>query len=95
LDRNASAEEIKRSYRRLTMQRHPDRNPGDKEATQAYEVLSDQEKRAIYDRYGHDGLNGAGCSGHLRGWKTKKRGLDKIDFVIIVCPKNEFNSTLS
>jgi molecular chaperone DnaJ len=65
VDHNASAEEIKRSYRRLAMQHHPDRNPGDKEAeerfkeaAEAYEVLSDQEKRAIYDQYGHAGLNG-------------------------------------
>jgi len=70
VDHNASAEEIKRSYRRLAMQCHPDRNPGDKEAeerfkeaAEAYEVLSDQEKRAIYDRYGHAGLNGAGYRG--------------------------------
>ncbi len=71
VDRDASAEEIKRSYRRLAMQHHPDRNPGDKEAEErfkdaaaAYEILSDQEKRAIYDRYGHSGLNGAGHRGH-------------------------------
>lgn len=70
VDHNASAEEIKRSYRRLAMQCHPDRNPGDKEAeerfkeaAEAYEVLSDQEKRAIYDRYGHAGLNGTGYRG--------------------------------
>ena len=70
VDQNASAEELKRSYRRLAMQCHPDRNPGDKEAeerfkeaAEAYEVLSDQEKRAIYDRYGHASLNGAGYRG--------------------------------
>ncbi len=70
LDRNASDEEIKRSYRKLAMQYHPDRNPGDreaeekfKEAAEAYEVLSDQEKREIYTRYGHEGLSGTGYRG--------------------------------
>ncbi|MFA4915628.1 MAG: molecular chaperone DnaJ [Syntrophales bacterium] len=67
VERTASGEIIKRSYRKLAMQYHPDRNPGDKkaeenfkEAAEAYEVLSDREKREIYDRYGHEGLNGAG-----------------------------------
>lgn len=70
VEKNASAEEIKKSYRRLAMQHHPDRNPGDREAeerfkvaAEAYEVLSDPEKRDIYDRYGHSGLNGAGYRG--------------------------------
>jgi molecular chaperone DnaJ len=62
--RNASAEEIKRAYRRLAMQFHPDRNKdGDasvrfKEVNEAYEILSDGEKRQIYDRYGHAGPRG-------------------------------------
>lgn len=70
VERNASEEEIKKSYRKLAMQYHPDRNPGNreaeemfKEASEAYEVLSDQEKRGIYNRYGHDGLTGAGYRG--------------------------------
>ena len=70
VERNASDEEIKRSYRKLAMQYHPDRNPGNreaeemfKEASEAYEVLSDQGKRDIYNRYGHDGLTGAGYRG--------------------------------
>jgi len=70
LDRNASEEEIKKSYRKLAMQYHPDRNPGNqeaeerfKEAAEAYEVLSDQEKRDIYTRYGHEGLSGVGYRG--------------------------------
>jgi molecular chaperone DnaJ len=64
VERNAAEEEIKKNYRKLAMQYHPDRNPGDKEAeetfkeaAEAYEVLSDREKREIYDRYGHAGLN--------------------------------------
>jgi molecular chaperone DnaJ len=61
--RSASSAEIKKAYRKLAMQYHPDRNPDDKEAeakfkecTEAYEVLSDEKKRQIYDTYGHDGL---------------------------------------
>lgn len=72
--RNATEEEIKRAYRRLAMKYHPDRNPGDpeaeerfKEASEAYEVLRDPEKRQIYDRYGHEGLRGTGFSG-FRGF---------------------------
>jgi molecular chaperone DnaJ len=63
--KEADGEEIKRAYRRLAMQYHPDRNVGDKdaeekfkEAAEAYEVLHDAEKRRVYDRYGHAGLNG-------------------------------------
>lgn len=63
--READAEEIKKAYRKLAMQHHPDRNAGDaeaefkfKEAAEAYEVLSSSEKRERYDRYGHAGLAG-------------------------------------
>ncbi len=63
LSRGASVEEIKKAYRKLAMQYHPDRNPGNKqaeekfkEATEAYEVLSDQDKRSRYDRFGHEGV---------------------------------------
>lgn len=71
--KGASADEIKKSYRKVAMQFHPDRNPGDKaaeekfkEAAEAYEVLSDADKRGQYDRYGHAGLNngrGGGFNG--------------------------------
>jgi len=67
---SASAEEIKKAYRKLAMKLHPDRNPGDKEAedkfkeaTEAYEVLGDLEKRKIYDRYGVEGLRSSGYNG--------------------------------
>jgi len=63
--RDASADDIKRAYRRLAMKHHPDRNPGDpdaearfRECAEAYEVLGDEQKRATYDRYGHAGLRG-------------------------------------
>jgi len=63
--RDASADDVKRAYRKLALKHHPDRNPGDKEAEQkfkdaaeAYEVLRDEEKRARYDRYGEEGLKG-------------------------------------
>lgn len=65
VERNASSDEIRRAYRALALKHHPDRNPGDasaealfKEATEAYTVLSDQEKRASYDRFGHAGMGG-------------------------------------
>ena len=70
VQRDCSDQELKTAYRRLAMQHHPDRNPGDpaaeekfKQASEAYQVLSDPQKRAVYDRYGHAGLNGAGASG--------------------------------
>jgi molecular chaperone DnaJ len=68
--RTSSDEEIKKSYRSIAMQCHPDRNPGDKkaeerfkEAAEAYEVLSDSQKKEIYDNYGHEGLNSTGFRG--------------------------------
>lgn len=65
--KNASADVIKKAYRRLAMKHHPDKNPGNKEAeekfkecAEAYEVLSDSEKKQRYDQFGHDGLRGSG-----------------------------------
>jgi len=67
ITKTADGDEIKRAYRRLAMKYHPDRNPGDaeaeksfKEAASAYEVLSDEQKRKIYDQFGHEGLKGGG-----------------------------------
>jgi molecular chaperone DnaJ len=69
VDRGVEASELKRAYRKLAMELHPDRNPGDKqaeskfkEASEAYQVLSDPDKRARYDRFGHAGT-GAGFGG--------------------------------
>src|SRR5690606_13703508 len=67
--RTADDKEIKRAYRKLAMEFHPDRNQAAdaeakfKEASEAYEVLSDGQKRKIYDRAGHDGLRGSGFQG--------------------------------
>ncbi|HYH46039.1 MAG TPA: molecular chaperone DnaJ [Thermoanaerobaculia bacterium] len=68
--RTASEKEIKAAYRKLAVQYHPDRNPGDheaeetfKEAAEAYAVLSDADKRARFDRFGHQGVTGAGAGG--------------------------------
>jgi len=75
VSKDASDEEIKKSYRRTAMQYHPDRNPGDKDAeekfkvaSEAYEVLRDPEKRRIYDDYGIEGLKGTGFTG-FRGFE--------------------------
>ncbi|MFA5521005.1 MAG: molecular chaperone DnaJ [Castellaniella sp.] len=70
VQKNASADELRKAYRRLAMKYHPDRNPDSKEAEEkfkeakeAYEVLSDDSKRAAYDRFGHAGVNGAAGGG--------------------------------
>ncbi len=70
VERTASDEELKKNYRKIAMQCHPDRNPGDKkaeerfkEAAEAYEVLTDKQKREIYDHYGHEGLSNTGFQG--------------------------------
>ncbi|MCB0715498.1 MAG: molecular chaperone DnaJ [Chitinophagaceae bacterium] len=74
IGKSASTDEVKKAYRKVAMQYHPDRNPGDKtaeekfkEAAEAYEVLSDADKKAQYDRYGHAGLSGNGRGGFGAG----------------------------
>lgn len=74
VDKNVDEQELKRAYRKLAKKYHPDLNPDNKEAEQnfkevseAYEVLSDSDKRARYDRFGHDGVNGQGAGGFGQG----------------------------
>jgi len=74
IGKNAGGDEIKKAYRKVAMQYHPDRNPGDKsaeekfkEAAEAYEVLSDVDKKSQYDRYGHAGVSGNGRGGFSGG----------------------------
>ena len=81
VSRDASDQELKSAYRKLALQYHPDRNPGDhaaeekfKEASEAYQVLSDAEKRAAYDRYGHAGLSGGGSGRIWRLLRCRRSG---------------------
>ena len=74
VSRTASDQELKAAYRKLALQHHPDRNPGNSESeerfkacSEAYQVLSDPQKRAAYDRYGHAGLGAAGFDGNPFG----------------------------
>ena len=71
VSKGASEAEIKKAYRQMAIKYHPDKNPGDKEAedkfkeaAEAYEVLSDANKKARYDQFGHQGVGGAGGNGH-------------------------------
>ncbi len=85
VSRDSDEKEIKKAYRRIAMKNHPDRNPDDpkaedifKEATEAYEVLSDSEKRSAYDRFGHDAVGGgAGGFGGGTGGAAFRLVLDQ------------------
>ena len=84
VDKSASAEEIKKAYRKLAMKYHPDRNPGDKsaeekfkEANEAYDVLSNEDKKAKYDRFGHAAFDPAsGAGGGFGGFGGFEGGFD-------------------
>jgi molecular chaperone DnaJ len=85
VERSASQEEVKKAYRKLAFKYHPDKNPGDKEAeerfkevVEAYEALSDAQRRAAYDQFGHAGVGaGAGAGGPFGGFGGE--GLDLSD----------------
>ena len=90
LKKNASQDEIKRAYRKLAHQYHPDKANGDraemeqkfKEINEAYQVLSDEQKRARYDQFGHTGVNGghAGPQGYGGGYNPFGQGGVQFDF---------------
>ncbi|MGM0577071.1 MAG: molecular chaperone DnaJ [Myxococcota bacterium] len=76
VSRDADAREVKRAYRKMALKYHPDRNHGDteaeerfKECSEAYQVLSDPDKRRIYDQFGHEGLSGSGYGGFTGGFE--------------------------
>lgn len=83
VSRSATADEIKKAYRKQALKYHPDKNPGDadaekrfKEISEAYEVLSDDKKRQMYDRYGKDAVNAAGAGGgHPGGFSSMEEAL--------------------
>ena len=90
VNKNASADDIKRAYRRMAMKYHPDKNPDNKEAeakfkecAEAYEVLSDSEKRRRYDQFGHEGLRGMGMRDYSHmNWQDISFGGINIEDII-------------
>ena len=86
VSKDASADDIKKAYRKLTKENHPDLHPGDKaceerfkEGNEAYEVLSDPEKRKKYDQFGHAGVSGAaGNGGPFGGFGGEGMSMDDI-----------------
>lgn len=82
IQRNATADEIKKAYRKKALKYHPDKNPGNadaekrfKEISEAYEVLSDDKKRQMYDRYGKEALGGMGAAGGAQGYASMDEAL--------------------
>ena len=91
IDRDADASEIKKSYRKLAMKNHPDRNPDYdaaaerfREATEAYEILKDPQKRAAYDRMGHAAFEGA-AGGGFGGGGAKSGNCLRTDYGSYQC----------
>lgn len=90
VNKGADEAELKKAYRKLAMQYHPDKNPGDKEAeakfkeiNEAYEVVSDKEKRNLYDQFGHAGVNqNAGAGGGFSGFNGDFSGFGGFEDII-------------
>lgn len=87
VSKNASDDEIKKAYRKLAIKYHPDKNPGNKEAeekfkeaSEAHEVLSDKQKRARYDQFGHAGVNGGAAGGNPFGAGGNPFGNGQFNF---------------
>lgn len=87
VSKNASDDEIKKAYRKLAVKYHPDKNPGNKEAeekfkevSEAHEVLSDKQKRARYDQFGHAGVGGAAGGGNPFGGQSGNFNFNGRDF---------------
>src|SRR6476659_8050245 len=86
VERGASTDEVKSAFRRLAQRFHPDKNPGDdraqqkfKEINAAYQILSDPEKRAMFDRFGSSNLGGAGGAGFPGGFDFSDLGNLNMD----------------
>ncbi|MBL8966143.1 MAG: molecular chaperone DnaJ [Spirochaetaceae bacterium] len=85
VQKDASKDDIKKAYRRLAIQNHPDKNPGDhaaeerfKEATEAYEILADEQKRSAYDRFGFAGVEGMGGGGGPQDYSSVFKDFEDI-----------------
>ena len=98
VDKSVSAADLKKAYRRLAMKHHPDRNPDDKaaeakfkEAKEAYDVLSDSQKRSAYDQFGHAGVDPSmGGGGHGGCMKTVGGSMVGCWWVMVVVFFNVF-----
>ncbi|KAB7505206.1 DnaJ-like protein subfamily B member 2 [Armadillidium nasatum] len=88
ISKSATAADVKKAYRRLALKWHPDKNPDTqeeatrkfKEISEAYEVLSDERKRKIYDQYGKEGLDSGGGGGPTRSRSSRSRHYDPFDY---------------